>query len=218
MVEYQMINSNVTVLVCGLVLLGACADEVPPVSVVEFMNNPRLLEATMVRCAKNRAETKYAVECVNARDAVNRLAAAEEQARRQQMEAQSERKRQALRRTQEAAAEARRRAMEAQRQREEAEYLGLFDEIPGNELAENELPGQQPRQGQLLPQPQNQQQLSQQRSTPRDQGENFPPSAAGEDSVVTDELDADPAANDQIANDLQSIREELRRRREEQQQ
>lgn len=209
---------NVTVLVCGLLLLGACAEEVPPVSVVEFMNNPRLLEATMVRCAQNRAETKYAVECVNARDAVNRLAAAEEQARRQQMEAQSERKRQALRRTQEAAAEARRRAVEAQRQREEAEYLGLFDELPGNEMAVNESPEKQSQQGQLLPQSQNQRQLSQQQHTLPDNGENLPSPVAAEDVVATDEADADPDANDQIANDLQSIREELRRRREEPQQ
>ena len=34
----------------GLVLLAACTKEPPPVSVAEFMENPRLLEATMVRC------------------------------------------------------------------------------------------------------------------------------------------------------------------------
>ena len=84
----------------------------------------------MVRCGANRSEMKYETECVNARDAINRLERAEEQARRQQLEAQSERKRQALRRTQEAAAAARRRAEDDRRRREEAEYLGLFEELP----------------------------------------------------------------------------------------
>ena len=118
-------------LVAGLpCLFIACTKEVPPRSVSEFVENPILLEATMVRCAQNRAETKYDAECVNAREAVNRIAAAQDQARRKELEAQSEQKRQALRRTQEAAAEARRRAAEAQRLREEAAYLGQFDALP----------------------------------------------------------------------------------------
>ena len=91
----------------GLVLLAACAKEPPPVSVAEFMENPRLLEATMVRCGQNRSETKYLGDCVNAREAVNRLEAREKAARRAELEAQSERKRQALRRTQQAAARGR---------------------------------------------------------------------------------------------------------------
>ena len=111
----------------GLVLLTACAKEPPPISTAEMMENPRLLEATMVRCSQNRSETKYEVECVNARDAANRLEARRKELRRAELEAQSERKRQALRRTQEAAAEARRRAQEAERLREEAEYLGVTE-------------------------------------------------------------------------------------------
>ena len=111
-------------------VLAACGEEPPPVSVAEFMENPRLLEATMVRCAQNRSESRYLVECVNARDAVNRIEAVQERQRREDFEKQSERKRQALRRTQEAAAEARRRALEAQRRREEENYLGLFDQDP----------------------------------------------------------------------------------------
>ena len=116
---------------CVLLLLGACAEEPPPISAAEFIDNPRLLEATMVRCAQNRAESKYVAECVNAREAVNRLEAAAERTRREGLEKQSERKRQALRRTQEAAAEARRRALEEQRKREEEEYL-FGDAPPGD--------------------------------------------------------------------------------------
>ena len=114
----------------GLVLLAACAKEPPPISVGEFLDNPRLLEAAMVRCGQNRSETKYLAECVNVRDAVNRLEVGEKQAQREELEAQSERKRQALRRTQAAAAEARRRAQEEQQRREQAEFLGLTDVMP----------------------------------------------------------------------------------------
>lgn len=84
----------------------------------------------MVRCAENRSQMKYDAECVNAREAVNRISTMQEKEQRAALEAQSEQKRQALRRTQEAAAEARRRAAEAQRRREEAAYLGQFDAVP----------------------------------------------------------------------------------------
>lgn len=112
------------------VLFTACGEEPPPPSVTEFMDNPILLEATMVRCVRNRSEARYDPECLNAREAVDRIAAREEKARRAELEAQSERKRQALRRAQEAAAEARRRALEEERRREEAELLGPFAPQP----------------------------------------------------------------------------------------
>ncbi len=114
-------------LVC---LVSACGKEPPPRSVSELVDSPFLLEAAMVRCAQDRTKTKYDPECINAREAANRLAADEREARHEDLEAQSERKRKALRRTQEAAAEARRRAAEAQQLREEAEYLGVFETIP----------------------------------------------------------------------------------------
>ncbi len=47
----------------------------------------------------------------------------------------SERKRQALRRTQQAAAEARRRAVEDARERDQMEYLGIVEGQAGTELA-----------------------------------------------------------------------------------
>ncbi len=115
---------------CAVSFLVACAEEPPPRSANEFMENAILLEATMVRCAENRAEARYDAECINAREAVNRLAAAEEQAKRQDLEAQSERKRQALRRAQEAAAEARRLAREEEERRRDAELHGVFEPLP----------------------------------------------------------------------------------------
>jgi hypothetical protein len=128
-----MNKSRRTVCLGVSLALVACSEEPPPVSVAEFMENPRLLEATMVRCAQNRSESRYLAECVTARDAVNRIEASEDRKRREEFEKQSERKRQALRRTQEAAAEARRRSLEAQRRREEENYLGIFDQAPGGE-------------------------------------------------------------------------------------
>ena len=125
-----MMTIRLTIFICAIASLGACSEELPPRSVEEFIANPILLEATVVRCSQNRAETRYDPECVNAREAVSRMAAKEEQAGRASLEAQSERKRQALRRTQEAAAEARRRTADANRRREEAEYLAQFGEFP----------------------------------------------------------------------------------------
>lgn len=165
-------------------------------SVAEFMENPRLLEATMVRCGQNRTEMKYEVECVNAREAINRLERAEERERRAHLEAQSERKRKALRATQEAAAAARRRAEEEQRRREEAEYLGIFDAAPAGNIdavprqdvgtvpVDDQAAGNAPAAA-LVP-----------------AAEPLPEETAGDgDAEVS-------------ASDLAAIREELRRRRE----
>ncbi len=118
----------VALIASGLPLAVACSPEPPPRTVIDFVENPRLLEATMVRCAENRAELKYTPECLNAREAVDRLAARDEVERRKELEAQSARKREALRRAQQAAAQARARAEEAERQRREAEYLAQFGE------------------------------------------------------------------------------------------
>ncbi len=123
--------TKLLVIVCGsLILLASCAKEPPPRTVAEFLDNRILLEATMVRCGKNRNMSKYEAECVNAREAINRIATIDEDERRVELEAQSARKRKALRRTQQAAAEARRRAADARRRREEEEYLGVFEGSP----------------------------------------------------------------------------------------
>lgn len=175
---------RVTICSLGFLLLGGCGNEPPPVSVTEFMENPRLLEATMVRCGQNRAEMKYESECVNAREAVNRLERAEERARREELEAQSERKREALRRTQEAAAAARQRALEAQRRREEAEYLGVFEAAPEPGIAAGD-PDTNAPMATIGPEPE-----SVEQATPEDTA------APGE-----------PA-------DLGAVREELRRRQQ----
>lgn len=140
----------------------------------------------MVRCGQNRSEMKYEAECVNARDAVNRLERAEERERKARLEAQSERKRQQLRATQEAAAAARRRAEEERRRREEAEYLGIFEDVSSGDVTTT------PQSGTATPPPAN------------------APMATIEPAV---EETAPPPAETQ-GSDLSSIREELKRRQE----
>lgn len=182
----------------SLLLLAACGKEPPPISASEFMENPRLLEATIVRCGQNRSEMKYVAECVNARDAVNRLEVSEKHAKRGELEAQSERKRQALRRTQEAAAEARRRTLEAQRRREEAEYLGVFDGVIPNGTG-----------------------LAVDRASAMDATTDAPGNAPGVEiappeaqSIEEIAAETEMEAKNDVGSDLESIRQELKRRQE----
>jgi hypothetical protein len=175
-----------------LTSLVACSEEPAPVSTAELMENPRLLEATMVRCAQNRAESRYVVECINARDAINRVEAVEERSRREEFERQFERKRLALRRTQEAAAEARRRTLEAQRLREEQEYLGLFDPTVDDAAA-----------------------IAESATTGSAGAASNAPGVELETPVLPDE--EQPPAEEiplEPATDLEAIREELKRRQE----
>ncbi len=145
----------------------------------------------MVRCGQNRSESKYVIECINARDAVNRLEAAAERERREGLEKQSERKRQALRRTQQAAAEARRRALEEQRRQEEEEYL--FGDAPQDDVA-----APPPTDADVQP-------LGNE------------PTAIVEPATALPSDAAPPAAAEPVeepGTDLGAIREELRRRQE----
>ena len=186
--ESMVKTGPVTICLIGGALLLGCAEQQPPTSVGEFMENPRLLEATMVRCSQNRSEMKYEAECLNARDAVNRLERAQERERRAALEAQSERKREALRATQEAAAAARLRAEEERRRREEAEYLGIFESAPSGQTTTAPDPGYG-----VAPAPP----ADTTAPVPADPESSEPPPAASE-----------PPA------DLDAIRDELRRRQQ----
>ena len=193
----QKLIINSTLMAACLCLIAACAKEPPPRSVEDFVEDPILLEATMVRCAQNRAKTKYEAECVSAKQAASRITRAEDRARRDELEEQSTRKRAALRRTQEARAGARRRAAETERLRREAEYLGVYDEDlepQGNTVAgdlegapANDVTSNAPTAMVEEPAPQDV-------DDPR-QAEMQPPGSAA-------------------AGDLESIRYELRRRQE----
>lgn len=167
-----MVNKRSAGLLAACALLIGCAEEEPPPSVDDYLVDRILLEAAMVRCSRDRSTTKYEPECVNAREAANRIAKEEEAERRAALEAQSERKRRALRRAQEAAEEARRRAEELERQRREAEYLAQFGALPDDAAA---------------------------------------PTDAGDAGLQTGDA---PAADPEPAGDLESIREELKRRQD----
>ncbi len=191
-------------------VLSACAEEQPPRSVQEFVDNSILLEAAMVRCSRDRVETRYAAECINAREAVKIVSAREEAARRAEYEALSEQKRRAFRRTQDAAAEARRRAEEARRQREEAEYLAQFGVLPdGSVPGEEETTGSTNVPGAILPEGDSAV------SGGRDSGTVAPetsPAATGANAQGVFEAE-EPEPEE--ATDLQSIRDELKRRQDE---
>ncbi len=107
----------------------------------------------MVRCAQDRAQSRYDAECVNARQAAASIAAKEAAQRAAELEARSEAKRRALRQAQEAAAEARRRAREAEQRRKDEEYLGQFGEVPTADQEEGPGEGNVPIA--VLPEPDN---------------------------------------------------------------
>ncbi len=135
---------RLVVTIAGAAALCSCAREPAPRSVGEFIDNPMLLEAAMVRCAQDRAQSRYDAECVNARQAAASIAAKEAARRAAELEAQSEAKRRALRQAQEAAAEARRRAREAEQRRKEEEYLAQFGESPAAEQEDAPVDGNVP--------------------------------------------------------------------------
>ena len=156
----------------------------------------------MIRCAEDRSKSRYEAECVNARQAVARVQAKEEAARAAELEASSESKRKALRRTQAAANEARRRAAEERRLREEAEYLAQFGVVPPTESESGEaLPeGNVPLA--VVPD------AVDEAMSPDSSGD-APPVLDGGNAPVAEPAPESPDAN------LESIRDELRRRNEE---
>ena len=197
-----MMSLRVTILIGGIALVAGCAEPPPPRSVQEFVDNPLVLEAALVRCSRNRSESRYEAECVNAREANKIITAREEAERRAELEAQSERKRQALRRAQQAAAEARRRSAEAQKRREEAAYLAQFGQLPpdSSETAAESDTGNVPLA--VIPEP---------AATPQSEPDSYRKPLT---APATDASNA-PVAETEPPRDLGEIREELRRRNEE---
>lgn len=179
-------------------------------SVREFLDSPIKLEAAMVRCSADRNRSRYDEECINARAAVAQIEAKEEAARRAEFEARSDSKRQALRRAQEAAAEARRRAAEAERLRREAEYLAQFGvELPpdvpvsdADTVSPNSPLAVIPDSDSTTAAPANSGTSGTATAVPATDGSNAP--------VVTNE----PVA-ETVPTDLESIRDELQRRKDE---
>lgn len=203
-----MMTRRVTILIGGLALVAGCAEPPPPRSVQEFVDNPLVLEAALVRCSRNRSETRYEAECVNAREANKIIAAREEAARRAEFEAQSERKRQALRRTQEAAAEARRRAAEAERRRKEAEYLAQFGQLPPDDSRQTEEPDSGNVPIAVIPEP------AEESTDSGGDSYRQPLSATPSGTSNAPAAETAPESEPEAARNLDEIREELKRRNE----
>jgi len=186
---------------CGL--LAACSEEPRPRSVAEFIEQPIMLEAAMVRCQQNRSATRYEAECVNARQAAQQIESKLAIDRKAELEAMSERKRQALRRTQEAVSRSRRRAAEYERLQREAEYLAQFgvampqeDGVPVNGQEAGVLTLTE------IPESSGEQQGPAGAMVPASDGGNAP--------------SQHPApVEDEQPTDLESVREELQRRQDE---
>ena len=193
--------TQLTLMLAGFALTAGCAEERPPRSVSEFLENPIMLEAAMVRCSQDRDKTRYDAECMNARQAVQQIEAREEAERRAEFEARSDAKRRALRKTQEAASEARRRAAEAERLRKEAEYLAQFGVAmpPQEPLAEEE-----PETGNtpIAVIPENEDVVT------SSGGSQVAPAVDGGNAPGSDPVAEEPQAD----GDLTSIRDELQRR------
>ncbi len=180
--------------------MTGCAEEQRPTTVTEFLDNPIILEAAMVRCAQDRSETRYDAECVNARQAISIIEAKEERMRRDVFEAESNKKREALRRTQQVAAEARRRAAESERMRKEAEYLAQFGELPPSPQGEGEVDEAAANApGMVIPKPVDE---------PIDLAPIADPSSPSDGGNA-------PVAETETGSDLEAVRDELRKRNEE---
>lgn len=199
-----------TLLTFAVGMLTACEQEQPVRTVTEFLEDPIVLEAAMVRCSADRDRSRYDAECINARAAVAQIEAKEEAARRAEFEARSDSKRQALRRAQQAAAEARRRAAEAERLRLEAEYLAQFgvELPPDTPVSDTEAVSPNTP---LAVIPENS--AANNASVQQEYAEPAAPTPAvdgGNAPVVTNE-----PVPETVPTDLGSIRDELQRRKEE---
>lgn len=171
---------------------AGCSERPPARSVADFMDDSIGLEATLARCNSERGKLRDDPECINARDANNRLAAAEKKERQRQLELESQRKRDAIRRRSEAAAQAQREAEEAAQRREELLYEQQFQAVPSEDGSE--LDGEAP--------------------SSVDTGEADTGSAAGEPPAVIESPAPAPSEQPDASSptDLNSLREELNRR------
>lgn len=202
----------ISLLIAGLLQVAACSQEPPPRSVTEFIDDPLLLEAALVRCTQDRSATRYEAECVNAREAVKQIEAKDDAKRRAELEAASQRKREALRRTQEAAAAARRRVAEAEKRRQEAEYLAQFGVLPDDSASPGESGTNVPMA--VIPEAADELAGDGYIENPYDdpQATDHAATDGGNAPVVeTSEIDN----GEDAATDLGSVREELRRRNDE---
>lgn len=96
-----MMSTTPVLVMC--MLLIACGKSAPPRSVLDFEDDRAALDAKLVSCRADRRKAIDDIECQHARVAANRIAMAEEDERRNQLERDSQRQLDALRRQRAAA-------------------------------------------------------------------------------------------------------------------
>lgn len=99
-------------LLAAALLAYACEAPPPPRSFVDFLDDSIARESVLLRCNQDRDTSANDPECVNARRAAAAIAARADEARRAELERESERKREAVRA---AAAAEQQRQLEAAR-------------------------------------------------------------------------------------------------------
>jgi hypothetical protein len=72
--------------IAGIVLLSACSQELPPRTALELMADPAVREAVLLRCSRLQEAALRDQECRNVREAVDRLAAEEQESQTDQAE------------------------------------------------------------------------------------------------------------------------------------
>lgn len=107
--------------VLGCLLAAACSKP-DPRGFDEFMEDRIAREGVIARCNQNRGNVETDIECANARRAASTIALREEQARRRELELESDRKLALLRAEIERRDRAKREAMEAALAAAEAAY------------------------------------------------------------------------------------------------
>ena len=99
--------------IAGIVMLSACSQELPPRTTLELMGDPAVRDAVLLRCNHLQETALRDAECRNVREAVDRLAAEDQ-------EKQAEETKQDAEESFEKAREALRARDESERRRQEA--------------------------------------------------------------------------------------------------
>lgn len=98
--------------IAGALLLGACSQELPPRSALDLMSDPAVRDAVLLRCNQLQGAALKDAECRNVREAVDRLAAEEQESEAEQVKHDSFQKAREARRAREERERARREASE----------------------------------------------------------------------------------------------------------
>lgn len=187
----------------SIAILAACTDAPPPARTVsEFIDDRIALQTVLTVCNADRSRSRSDVECRNAREAGKRISVIEETDNRRAFEAESQRKLDALRRRNAELEERVRYAEdEAQRRAEE-----LYNQQFENPVEDPNLSDQSGVEVEPAPTEYDSFSGAPETDAGRGTGTGDTPPAAGDDEAVS---------GDDAISDLETVRQELERRRSE---